>query len=247
MPTPSSCCDNSERTMPRRLSIASSSFGFVLLISVIHLAFPAFTSRFSVVDKDFDFNFLLETLREDVPLRRTDVNQKNNLSLHNISLPEGNTTMKVPRDGSRPRLTQTKRSRAIRSSINGTNTTSDWKLHTAIVGFPKCGTSGLLAYLRTHKEVQMPKRERCEVCDRQGSSMDRLLAEELIPGNHTRGIKCPRILESTEAMKTLSSMYPGISLIIGIRHPVSWYGHGRKQVPLRDKRLNSWFLFSLQV
>ena len=218
--------------MSRRRCILTLTVFVFVFANVLNLVFPAFTSRFSVADDGFDLASLLNTDYWDSLV----FNDSGSSLSNSTSMERTNKT------GSDLQLERTGKSLVNESTVsNGKVSTGNPReksssdrnitLHTAIVGFPKCGTSSLLAYLRGHPEMRWSKRERCELCDGKEESLIPLMSEELGTGEFKYGIKCPRLLETTEAMEKLSSRFPDTRMIIGLRHPVLWYVRRRFPSP----------------
>jgi hypothetical protein len=108
--------------------------------------------------------------------------------------------------------------------VRGWNVTGNpqWLLNFAITGFPKCGTSSLMHYFYQNPEVQMHKKERCDI----GANQHVALIRDLYnfpPGDYVRGLKCPRDLENKMALTNYMRYFPNTDLIIGIRHPIKWF------------------------
>jgi hypothetical protein len=107
----------------------------------------------------------------------------------------------------------------------GWNVTGDpqWLINFAIVAFPKCGTSTLMHYFANNPEVQISKRERCELGANQHVPLIRDLYTDYAAGDYVRGIKCPAHLENDLSKNNLQRYFPKTDMIVGIRHPVKWF------------------------
>ncbi|KAI2497342.1 hypothetical protein MHU86_17162 [Fragilaria crotonensis] len=92
----------------------------------------------------------------------------------------------------------------------------------AIIGFPKCGTSTMMEYLDKSPYTKVAQKERCELGTGRQAKLTRDLYKELPEGNYKRGIKCPRDLENEFSMAGYNKYFPGVHLLVGIRHPVLW-------------------------
>lgn len=101
------------------------------------------------------------------------------------------------------------------ADINGTI------LDFAVVGFPKCGTTTLMANLA--KYASMPQAN--DVCTPAAQTLYyswRNWAPEFGPEKPMRGSKCPAYIDGTY-LRDFSDSLPRTKLIIGIRHPVLWF------------------------
>ena len=113
-----------------------------------------------------------------------------------------------------------------------------WMLDFAIIGFPKSGTSFLKKYLNQTNEAFVYHRE---FCIKKPSDLKRFVEtyhelhvrfqqqqqqqQQSKQNNNTIrfGLKCPGVLYRSYDMKIYKTYFPNTKLVVGIRHPVSWF------------------------
>ena len=105
----------------------------------------------------------------------------------------------------------------------------------AIVGFPKTGTTFLIYALEQHPQVLMPPQETwtapmefCQIHHQDGAQQLRDWLHNTssieVAGSLTkRGIKCPTMVRATNAIEHLMAVSDVTKLVVGVRHPVSWF------------------------
>jgi hypothetical protein len=94
----------------------------------------------------------------------------------------------------------------------------------AIVGFPKCGTTALQAWLSQHAQIEMLHGEVFALLNKQPERLVWRLYTQLPSSNHVvRGYKNPLDLRAPPTLEYLTRYFPKTTLIVGIRHPVHWF------------------------
>jgi hypothetical protein len=104
------------------------------------------------------------------------------------------------------------------------------KLDFFVAGFPKCGTTTLLYAFDAHNETAIGKTEKCVILNAQvsdGVAMSRLddALSDLNPEDSKikRGIKCPSGIKNARSLERIQNHSPNAKLIVGVRHPVSFF------------------------
>ena len=99
----------------------------------------------------------------------------------------------------------------------------EFLLDFAIVGHPKTATTFTMNWLASQDEIQMYGREINSL--RMGKPAE--LASQLytLPAGskYKRGYKAPRDLFSIQALDSIAEYWPDCKLVVGLRHPVSWF------------------------
>ncbi|KAL9188930.1 hypothetical protein ACHAXT_011420 [Thalassiosira profunda] len=105
-----------------------------------------------------------------------------------------------------------------------------WLLDFAIVGFPKAGTTFLKDHLNRTSETFVFERELCmkhpsDVADfvRIYHSLHMRLKQPKHPKTLQFGLKCPGVLYRAHDIHFYEQYFPQTKLIVGLRHPVSWF------------------------
>lgn len=105
-----------------------------------------------------------------------------------------------------------------------------WLLDFAVIGFPKSGTSFMKDYLNQTQETFVYHKE---FCIKKESDLKRFV--EIYHDLHVRfqqpthnktmrfGLKCPGVLYRAYDMEIFEKYFPTTKLIVGLRHPVSWF------------------------
>lgn len=92
----------------------------------------------------------------------------------------------------------------------------------AIVGYPKTATSTKVRWLADQEGIQMYDHELYYLKDGQPADMVRKLYA-LPEGDYKRGYKAPRDIHNLRALLSFATFWPKTKLIVGLRHPVSWF------------------------
>mmetsp|Transcript_31441 Transcript_31441/g.62285 ORF Transcript_31441/g.62285 Transcript_31441/m.62285 type:complete len:403 (-) Transcript_31441:4-1212(-) len=107
-----------------------------------------------------------------------------------------------------------------------------WLLDFAIIGFPKSGTTFMKDYLNQSNETCVYERE---FCMKQPSDVPNLVRhyhdahlklQQSLKDNYKKinfGLKCPGVLYRKHDLNIYRKYFPRTRLIIGLRHPVSWF------------------------
>lgn len=94
----------------------------------------------------------------------------------------------------------------------------------AIIGFPKCGTTALQAWLSSHSEIEMLPGEVFSLLNEQPARFIWRLYTQLTPSPQVvRGYKNPLDIRAPQTLKYFTQLFPKTTLIVGIRHPVRWF------------------------
>lgn len=95
----------------------------------------------------------------------------------------------------------------------------------AIVGFPKCGTSTLSVLLGAHPQALIKRMEMQLLSYSKPADAIWYLYTRLEKGNdYKRGYKSPfDVTNKGGAMDYMRDLFPSTKLIIGVRHPISWF------------------------
>jgi Sulfotransferase domain len=90
----------------------------------------------------------------------------------------------------------------------------------AIVGYPKCATSSMVRWLAQQPEISIYDYEIYHLKDGQPADMVRKLYS--LPEG-IRGYKAPRDIHNPRAIESFAKYWPETKLVIGLRHPVTWF------------------------
>jgi Sulfotransferase domain len=90
----------------------------------------------------------------------------------------------------------------------------------AIVGYPKSATSSVVRWLAQQPEISMYDYEIYHLKDGQPADMVRKLYS--LPDG-IRGYKAPRDIHNPKAIDSFAKYWPETKLVIGLRHPVTWF------------------------
>jgi hypothetical protein len=93
----------------------------------------------------------------------------------------------------------------------------------AIVGHPKTATSTTLQWLGSHKEIQVYPSELHTLQMGTPAEHVRVLYNLTAGSQYKRGYKAPRDVGNPKVLQALSDYWPETKLIVGLRHPVSWF------------------------
>jgi hypothetical protein len=93
----------------------------------------------------------------------------------------------------------------------------------AIVGHPKTATSTTLRWLESHNEVQVHSAELNTLGVGTPTDHVRALYNLTAGSQYKRGYKAPRDIGNRKALQALYNYWPKTKLIVGLRHPVSWF------------------------
>lgn len=99
----------------------------------------------------------------------------------------------------------------------------DQLLDFSIVGFPKCGTSSMMEWLHQHSDVACIQDEVWGMVWGRPRQLVKRLYKGLPEGPYVRGYKCPAELTSWHVMNYYREYFPSARMIVGIRHPISWF------------------------
>lgn len=95
-----------------------------------------------------------------------------------------------------------------------------------IAGFPKTGTTSLLAGLAKHKDVSVVEQEYCRIMSTAFDDEEEKTAMEAMvkrmPTETLHAIKCPVGLATQVGLRRLAKHSPHAQVIVGLRHPV-WF------------------------
>lgn len=93
----------------------------------------------------------------------------------------------------------------------------------AHVGFPKTGSTSMNQWLRKHPEANMPGGE-MELLSKGKPTEAIKVLYNLPHGDYKRGFKSPwDIINKGGALQNIHTHFPKTKLIIGLRHPISWF------------------------
>eukprot|EP00586_Coscinodiscus_wailesii_P014832 CAMPEP_0172501556 /NCGR_PEP_ID=MMETSP1066-20121228/150883_1 /TAXON_ID=671091 /ORGANISM="Coscinodiscus wailesii, Strain CCMP2513" /LENGTH=174 /DNA_ID=CAMNT_0013276389 /DNA_START=26 /DNA_END=547 /DNA_ORIENTATION=- len=97
----------------------------------------------------------------------------------------------------------------------------------AIIGFPRCATTTFMHYLNT-EHIWTPREEKCRTRrnndNNDGGDLSQYLATHAPRGTSTkRGIKCSRAALSVTTLLWYRDYFSETRLMIGVRHPVTWF------------------------
>jgi hypothetical protein len=143
--------------------------------------------------------------------------------------------------------------RKVRRYLRGDVSPAAHALDFLVAGFPKCGTTSLLAALHTHPHVIMDDREYCQVArpiqqdDVNMRQLNRYLTDlknerkvSSSSNNMKVGIKCPEALKNFRAIHRLSQHSPRSKWVIGLRHPIlfvqSFYNYRVLETYIKKKK-----------
>jgi len=114
----------------------------------------------------------------------------------------------------------------LSSLVQGDNVTGnvEFLLDFVIAGFAKTGTTTLTKrFFDKHPEIAIPPTEVHLLTEHRPADMVRLL-HSLKPGkNVKRGYKAPRDIADVRVLDLLGEYWPRTKLIVGLRHPVTWF------------------------
>jgi hypothetical protein len=99
----------------------------------------------------------------------------------------------------------------------------DWLLDFAVLGHSKCGTTETLHWLGGHKDVVMYDYELHSLGQGHPAELVKYLYE-LPKGDFLRGYKSPHELQRQNSVRFLRKYWPKTKIIVGLRHPVLWFG-----------------------
>jgi len=113
-----------------------------------------------------------------------------------------------------------------------------WMLDFAVIGYPKTGTTYLLGYLDEPEDTYLHPSELCFRGHKKHRNLQKFVKEYhalhlkfnnpndgRVRGNHKKvkfGLKCPSVLFN-DGIQTFQKHFPKTKLIVGMRHPVSWF------------------------
>lgn len=92
-----------------------------------------------------------------------------------------------------------------------------------IVGHAKCATTTLMKWLADHEEISMKKKEMHQLTFGHPAGFVKGMYE-LPDGDYIRGYKAPNDSSNQLPRDMIREYFPSAKLIIGLRHPVSWFG-----------------------
>jgi hypothetical protein len=99
----------------------------------------------------------------------------------------------------------------------------EFLLDFAIIGHPKTATSSTMFWLAKHPEIQMYKHELGSLYHGKPAELVSQLYA-LPPGRkYKRGYKAPNDIRSIKALDAIAEYWPNCKLIVGLRHPVTWF------------------------
>jgi hypothetical protein len=99
----------------------------------------------------------------------------------------------------------------------------EFLLNFAIIGYPKTATTSTMRWLESHNEVQMNHHELHSLQDGKPAELVSQLYTLPAGSKYKRGYKAPRDIYSIEALNSIAEYWPGCKLVIGLRHPLSWF------------------------
>jgi hypothetical protein len=99
----------------------------------------------------------------------------------------------------------------------------EFLLDFAIIGHAKTATTFTLNWLASHDEIQMYDHEIHSLHMGKPAEMVDQLYKLPAGSKYKRGYKAPNDIISIEAMDSIAKYWPNSKLIVGIRHPVSWF------------------------
>ena len=112
----------------------------------------------------------------------------------------------------------------LASLVNGDNVTGhvDFLLDFAIIGHAKTASSLFQGWLRSHPSIHMDRWEWHALTAHQPAEMVRWLYTNLSDSG-LRGYKAPRDIVDPGVLDLLAEYWPSTKLIVGLRHPVTWF------------------------
>jgi hypothetical protein len=99
----------------------------------------------------------------------------------------------------------------------------EFLLDFAIVGHPKTATTFTMDWLASQDEIQMISHEINSLRADKPAELVSQLYNLPAGSKYKRGYKNPRDLFSIEALESIAEYWPGCKLVVGLRHPVSWF------------------------
>jgi len=105
------------------------------------------------------------------------------------------------------------------------NVTGDvqFLLDFAIIGHPKTATSFQLEWFASHPEIQAYTYEIHSLQHGKPALLVSQLYELPAGSKYKRGYKAPRDVKHVEALESLHKYWPDTRLVVGLRHPVTWF------------------------
>jgi hypothetical protein len=99
----------------------------------------------------------------------------------------------------------------------------EFLLDFAIIGHPKTATTFTMEWLVSHPEIQMYEHELHSL--QSGKPAEFVSQMYALPaGNkYKRGYKAPNDIGNIEALGAIAEYWPDCKLVVGLRHPVSWF------------------------
>ena len=106
-----------------------------------------------------------------------------------------------------------------------------WMLDFAVIAFPKSGTTFMKGYLNKTAETYVYEREFCmknyssvAVFVKEYYELHVKLRQPRYPKTIRFGLKCPGVFYRADDIHIYKKYFPTTKFIVGLRHPVSWFG-----------------------
>jgi hypothetical protein len=99
----------------------------------------------------------------------------------------------------------------------------EFLLDFAIIGHPKTATTFTMHWLASHPEIQMYEHELHSLAQGKPAELVSQLYALPAGSKYNRGYKAPNDIRSIEALDGIAEYWPNCKLIIGLRHPVTWF------------------------
>jgi hypothetical protein len=93
----------------------------------------------------------------------------------------------------------------------------------AIIGHPKTATTFTMHWLASHPEIQMSDYEIWSLTFGRPAELVSRLYTLPAGSKYKRGYKAPRDIYSIEALNSIAAYWPDSKLVVGLRHPVTWF------------------------
>jgi hypothetical protein len=99
----------------------------------------------------------------------------------------------------------------------------EFLLDFAIIGHPKTATTFTMHWLASHPEIQMHEKEIHSLRKGRPAEMVSRLYPLPAGSKYQHGYKAPRDIYSIQALNSIAEYWPDCKLVVGVRHPVTWF------------------------
>lgn len=117
--------------------------------------------------------------------------------------------------------------RISRENVNSNDNRGALHLDFLVAGFAKSGSTSLLHLFNKHEETSVPSMEICAFNSDMAITKLSTILDNLQPISTTRrvqrGIKCPTSIWDAKGLAKLATIQRNLKIIVGVRHPVSWF------------------------